>query len=159
MWFVPKVAILPSNVELTIVKFPYVNIAPPSRASFFIKADSSIVPVPNYKIIKVILLALIDRTKCNLVPEVLKYGGAYSMGAVAGCFQCQVCMGVLGPGVQRTCTCYHTDYTDLSSYGKIYNGKLHYITALDPIFGECSVLSSSPADVSAVGDIIFMPQK
>lgn len=119
--------------------------------------DSSISPVPHYKLIKVMLLALIDRTKCELVSEIMKYGGAYSMGAVAGCFQCSICSGVLGPGVDRTCTCYHTDYTNLSSYGGIYNGRLHYITALDPIFGECSVLSTAPADVSAVGDVILFP--
>ena len=114
---------------------------------------------PKYKVVKVFLLALIDRTKCNIVDSVLRFGGVYSMGALNGVFQCSVCCGVLGPECQRTCTCYHSDFKDVRSYGGIYNGRLHYVSACNPIFGEISVLSESPADYSAVGDFIDMKLK
>jgi len=116
--------------------------------------DAAVIPVPKYKVVKVMLLALIDRTKCDLVPSILKNGGEYSMGALAGTFQCSVCGGVLGPGCDRTCRCYHSNYTDIRSYGGVYNGRLHFVMACDPIFGEISTLSEAPADHTAQGDYI-----
>jgi len=124
-----------------------------------IVVDVSVVPVPKYKVVKVFLLALIDRTKCTIVDSVLRFGGVYSMGALNGVFQCSVCGGVLGPECQRTCTCYHSDFKDVRSYGGIFNGRLHYVSACNPIFGEISILSEAPADYSAVGDFIDMKLK
>lgn len=119
-----------------------------------IVVDASLVPVPKYKVVKVMLLALIDRTKCDLVRDVMSYGGKYSMGALAGTFQCSICGGVLGPGCRRTCTCYHSNYNDISSLGGVYNGRLHFIMACDPVWGEISVLSEAPADPTAIGEYI-----
>lgn len=117
--------------------------------------DSFLVPVPKYKVVKVMCLALIDKTKCTLLRKNYK-NYPYSMGAlVSKGFQCSICGGTLGPNARRTCTCYHTNYTDLRSYGGIYNGRLHFIMAIDPIYAELSILSTpSPADSTAFGDII-----
>ena len=115
--------------------------------------DASIVPVPSYKVVKVMLLALIDRTKCSEINTILRGKASYSMGCLNGSFTCSYCFKTLGPEVQRTCTCYHTDYTNMSSYGGIYNGRLHFLYANNPIYGECSLVNA-PADISAVGDMI-----
>ena len=118
-----------------------------------IVVDATLFPVPHYKLLKVMVLALIDRTKAKYKNELLHGTMGFSIGCLASGFICSICGGVLGPGVQRTCTCYHTDYTNLSSYGGIYNGRLHYITALDPVFGEISTVLN-PADISSVGELL-----
>ena len=116
--------------------------------------DASIVSVPKYRVSKVMLLMAFCRQKdpalCN---NILAGNGTYSIGALAGTFQCSICGGVLGPGCNRTCTCYHSNYTDLSSLGGVYGGKLHYHIALDPVFIECSWVSD-PADETAWGGLV-----
>lgn len=119
-----------------------------------IVVDAFIMPVPKYKLVKVMCLFLVDRTKCQLLPTVLQYGGRYSIGSMASAFVCSICGGILGPGCQRTCTCYQSNYDKLGTYGKVYNGRLHFLMCLDPVFGELSILSEDPADFSAVGAMV-----
>jgi len=61
---------------------------------------------------------------------------------------CSICNGLLGPSIERTCTCFGTDYQDLSTLGSVSNKKLHYHIARDFNFIEISNVSS-PADVGA----------
>lgn len=117
--------------------------------------DAFIIPVPRYKVVKVMLLSLIDRTKCQVTNDILRTGGQYSMGALTGSFNCSICGGDLGPGVVRTCTCLQTDYNNLASYGRVYDGRLHYIMANDPVFGEISIIVTSPADITALGETLL----
>jgi len=117
-----------------------------------VNLDASLVSIPKFKIGKVVVLSAFDRTKDEkLVSAIFKRERkSYSMGAIASYFNCSICSGILGPGVDRTCSCVGTDYTNLRSYGQVINGKLHYIEGADPVFIENSSVAS-PADVSAVG--------
>lgn len=117
--------------------------------------DAFLVPVPKYRLVKLIILCLVDRTKNIEVARNPHARLGWSLGSLVGDgFQCSVCSGVLGPGVRRSCTCYHTNYTDLRSYGGIYNGRLHFLCVLnDAVFGEASIVSN-PADISAICDML-----
>jgi hypothetical protein len=129
------------------------NQSPPKASGVIL--DSSIVAVPRYKASKVMLLVACDRLKAPAVANrILANGGSYSMGALTTALSCSICGGLLGPGVSpRTCTCYQTDYTDIKSYGKVYDGRLHYLLAVTPVFFEISSVQD-PADHSAFGDVI-----
>ena len=115
-----------------------------------INLDAALVPMKKYKLVKIFVLAAFDRSKdIELVGNILdNKRNCYSMGALAQMFQCSICKGLLGPSIERTCTCFGTDYQDLSTLGSVSNGKLHYHIARDFGFIEISNVSS-PADVGA----------
>ena len=113
--------------------------------------DSTITLIKKYGVAKVVILAGVDRTKDPyLAKKILKNKvNCYSMGALARYYLCSICNGVLGFSVMRTCTCYDTDFTDLRSYGKVKEGRLHYLIAKEFYFFETSYVER-PADPSAV---------
>ncbi len=119
-----------------------------------INLDASLTYVPAYNLYKVNVLSAFDRTKYpELTEKILKLKtNQFSMGAVCTTFRCSLCGNLLGPGVERTCKC-PGDYTELRSYGNIVNNKLHYISAVDPVFIENSWVAD-PADITAVGNPI-----
>lgn len=116
--------------------------------------DASIVAVPKYKVAKVMLLVGADRTKDpRIASAIKKNGGSFSMGSWASILKCSICGGVDGPKIRRSCTCYHSIYSDLSTYGSVRDGKLHYMLGMDPEFFEISYVRD-PADPTAYGDLI-----
>lgn len=119
-----------------------------------INLDASLTYVPEYKLYKVNVLSAFDRTKYpDITDRIMRLKtNQFSMGAVCTTFRCSLCGNLLGPGVDRTCKC-EGDYTELRSYGSVKNGKLHYISAVDPIFIENSWVAD-PADITAVGNPI-----
>ncbi len=113
-----------------------------------VNLDASIVSVPKYGLAKVIVLSAFDRTKDkDLVNELIrnKTNNSFSMGATAPYFKCSICGGLLGPSINRSCTCRDLDYNDLRGYGKIVKGKVSYLSAKEFIFFENSTVSV-PAD-------------
>jgi len=120
-----------------------------------INLDATLTYVPKYNLFKVNVLSAFDRSKCSeLADRILtNKSNNFSMGAVCTTFKCSICGHYLGPGVERTCTCYDTDYTNLRSYGEIVGGRLHYLLAVDPVFIENSYVED-PADITAIGEPI-----
>ena len=115
--------------------------------------DAFLTMLPKYNIAKVVVLAAFDRTKDPyLVNSILKKERRfYSMGALAASFVCSICGGILGPSVQRTCTCFARDYENLRTYGDVIKGRLAYLLAQEYNFIELSSVVN-PADINAGGN-------
>lgn len=119
-----------------------------------VNLDAMLLGVPQYKVVKINVLAAFDRTKDRALTTAILEGrsNSYSMGALCGTFKCSICGGVLGPGVTRTCSC-KGDYNKLNEYGDVVKGKLHYLLAMDPEFIEVSNVQDA-ADTTAIGEIL-----
>lgn len=120
-----------------------------------VNLDATVVRIPKYNVFKIVVLSAFCRQKDPRLANLILSGkrNSYSMGAVATKFRCSICGGMLGPGVTRTCICRGTDYTQLGSLGRVIKGRLHYHSALDPIFIENSSVAD-PADISAVAPVL-----
>lgn len=112
------------------------------RKSLGIILDASMAPVKKYGVARLSILAAYDRSKnARAAKRCLSPDTAYSMGCLCTTLQCSICGGVQGPAIERTCTCYDTDFKILASYGKIKNGVLHYNKGLAPLFFEQSIVN------------------
>jgi len=108
--------------------------------------DAVLVPIPKYKIYKVVLLTGVDRTKDpDLARDVQRGDSAWSMGALVDVFQCSVC----GANVTRyPCNCF-------SNVGKggLLKQKLVYELCVGVNYIEVSLVAD-PADVTAWGSLL-----
>lgn len=125
------------------------------KKSLGIILDASMVPVKKYGVSRVLVLAAYDRSKnARAASKCLDPNTCYSMGCLCTSLTCSVCGGIQGPAVPRTCTCYDSNITDLSSFGKVKNGILHYMKANAPVFFEQSIVAV-PAEFSCYsGEVI-----
>ena len=120
--------------------------------SLGIVLDASLIPVKKYNIARLMILAAYDRTKsARAAKDCLNPNTSYSMGCASLALQCSICGGIQGPAVQRTCTCYDCNYTDIAAYGKVKGGVLHYMMAQAPVFFEASIVRV-PAEFSCQGE-------
>lgn len=120
--------------------------------SLGIVLDASLIPVKKYNIARLMILAAYDRSKsARAAKDCLNPNTSYSMGCASLALQCSICGGIQGPAVQRTCTCYDCNYTDIAAYGKVKGGVLHYMMAQAPVFFEASIVRV-PAEFSCQGE-------
>jgi hypothetical protein len=125
------------------------------KASWGVNLDSVLIPVKKYGVHKVVVLSAFDRSKNSKKVGMLASGDmrSFSMGALAAYFQCSICAGFLGPSInKRSCSCHGTDYKNLTTLGKVVNGKVHYHMAKGFVYNENSLVPS-PADPVAISDM------